>query len=251
MIVPPGGKRGATPPDLVPLLEARERFFHSPERYFDAFASPALFLRAAGRNVPFAFPKCRSGVPGFSVPVLEFPEIPAPLRDSLGILMQLEELRKEQNEQDDRRGGNGSGTGKTGDDDDGDDAGNLVRHRKRLSRWPPHGLDYGRSDPGGSAPVPVTLPWVRLYARSNRGSHHRQSSGSSRGGETVLAQQAAEMVSVMRKACFWGRERGFAQDRVQMVSVESGSGDAVERDVGGWFRDVFGMEDGEGSDGTS
>jgi hypothetical protein len=44
------------PPDLVPLLQARERFFQTLERYFDAFASPILFLRSAGSYAPRKFP---------------------------------------------------------------------------------------------------------------------------------------------------------------------------------------------------
>ncbi|KLJ11641.1 hypothetical protein EMPG_13181 [Blastomyces silverae] len=38
-------------------------------------------------------------------------------------------------------------------------------------------------------------------------------------GETILARQGAEMVSLMRNACFWGREKGYAEGRVKAVSI--------------------------------
>ncbi|OAX81294.1 hypothetical protein ACJ72_04371 [Emergomyces africanus] len=38
-------------------------------------------------------------------------------------------------------------------------------------------------------------------------------------GETILARQGAEMVSLMRNACFWGREKGYAEARVKVVTI--------------------------------
>ena len=39
---------------LAHLVILRSRLFHSPSAYFDPFASPALFLRAPGRDTPAA-----------------------------------------------------------------------------------------------------------------------------------------------------------------------------------------------------
>ncbi|PGH14292.1 hypothetical protein AJ79_03114 [Helicocarpus griseus UAMH5409] len=38
-------------------------------------------------------------------------------------------------------------------------------------------------------------------------------------GETILARQGGEMVSLMRNACFWGREKGYAEERVRAMTV--------------------------------
>ncbi|KAB8073904.1 hypothetical protein BDV29DRAFT_174739 [Aspergillus leporis] len=65
-----GKERDSSPRDLVPLLKARERFFATPERYFDAFASPILFLRDPGMDVPRTFPEYLTGS-GYPVPVLK------------------------------------------------------------------------------------------------------------------------------------------------------------------------------------
>jgi hypothetical protein len=56
-------------------------------------------------------------------------------------------------------------------------------------------------------------------------------------GTTVLARQAEEMVSVMRRACFWGREKGFGERRVVFSRVLSDVDQSAE--VGDWFKDVF------------
>jgi alpha/beta hydrolase fold. len=63
-------KKSPAPPDLLPLLQARSKFFSTPERCFDSFASPILFLRSAGRDVPRTFPQYLTG-PEYPVPVLK------------------------------------------------------------------------------------------------------------------------------------------------------------------------------------
>jgi hypothetical protein len=76
-------------------------------------------------------------------------------------------------------------------------------------------------------------------------------------GETVLARQAAEMVSLMHHACFWGHPAGFGADRVKIVRVPSSKKPSpdetvatpaenqdstdlgVENDVAKWFADIL------------
>lgn len=202
--------RATAPSDLISLLAAREKFFTSPERFFDAFASPVLFLRSAGRDVPRAFPEYLTG-PGYPVPVLKnvrqvMGALDASLSDSE--LAEQDELSNAE-------------TGHT-----------TTRRRKALSRWPPYGLDYGSS--GGSGRgwgtnevkrLEVTLPWVRVYVDSAEGE----------GKGSVLADQGEEMVSVMRRACFFGREKGFGERRVTLVR-EFGS---LGENVGGWIGGIF------------
>jgi hypothetical protein len=48
----PKSSPSASPADPTRLLSIRSKLFRSPETYFDAFASPILFLRAPGRDCP-------------------------------------------------------------------------------------------------------------------------------------------------------------------------------------------------------
>ncbi|CAG8947072.1 unnamed protein product [Penicillium salamii] len=222
-------RRKAAPSDLVPLLEARSRFFATPERCFDSFASPILFLRSAGRDVPRAFPRYLTG-PGYPVPVLRETPSKAKAVDDESI-WDLDEYP----------------------DADGDDvdefAATATRRRKALSRWPPYGLDYGLSGDTWSGPdegigrLEVTLPWVKVFARSGNSSAVdgevstkpvvKAKEGSV--GSTVLARQADEMVSVMRRACFWGREKGFAERKVTLSKVD----DFSDSEAGNWLHEAF------------
>jgi pimeloyl-ACP methyl ester carboxylesterase len=223
-------RKKPAPPDLVPLLEARSKFFSSPERCFDSFASPILFLRSAGRDVPRTFPQYLTG-----------PEYPVPV---------LKEMRSIEQYASD---------GSIRDRDlysdlDGDEvdmSATVTRRRKALSRWPPYGLDYGLSGDTWSGPsdgigrLEMTLPWVRVLVRDSAGlgsgslsaieSKKKTKDGGT--GTTVLARQADEMVSVMRRACFWGREKGVGERRVTLSQMRSDN--SVGEEVGDWFKDVF------------
>jgi hypothetical protein len=212
------------PPDLVPLLEAREKFFSSPERCFDAFASPILFLRSAGRDTPRAFPRYLMG-PGYPVPKL---------------IKTRRFSSAEHNEALD-----GSSWDRDVDPDvDAEDPYEhsvpVVRRRKALSRWPPYGLDYGVSGKMWSGPghgigrLQVTLPWVRVFLR---GGVEEAATGYKNvdAGHTVLAKQGEEMVSVMRRACFWGREKGFGEKKVTLARMST----SPEEEAGVWLNTVF------------
>lgn len=221
-------RRRQVPKDLVPLLEARERLFATQERYFDSFASPMLFLRSPGKYVPKAFPKYLTG-PEHPIPVRvsnEHDEEPGDLWDAYipddHLYDKLEELNVQHPNHDNNH---------------------LVRRRKALSRWPPYGLDYGSSGPPGRysrQPVErleVSLPWVRLFTHqhskqstneptdsvpeSESADHpdHKHPKRRRNQNNTVLSNQAADMVDVMRRACFWGRESGFGKDRVTLSPI--------------------------------
>ncbi|KAJ5164268.1 uncharacterized protein N7500_006098 [Penicillium coprophilum] len=223
-------------PDLLPLLEARSKFFSTPERCFDSFASPILFLRSAGRDVPRTFPQYLTG-----------PEYPVPV---------LKETRSTTAEQ------YGAADGSIWDRDvypdmDADEVDistTVTRRRKALSRWPPFGLDYGLSGDTWSGPgdgigrLEMALPWVRVLLRedgaalasgslSSSAVETKKKSREGAAGDTVLARQADEMVSVMRRACFWGREKGVGERRVTLSRV--GTDNNGREEVGDWFKGVF------------
>ncbi|PWY78333.1 hypothetical protein BO70DRAFT_408412 [Aspergillus heteromorphus CBS 117.55] len=254
------GPRSPAPWDLMPLLEARRAYFTTPERYFDAFASPMLFLRSAGKLVPRFFPEYDTGA-GYPVPVLKArPTSPKGLGE--GDDDRAADWWEAYSRLDEQRDGARITDWDADADMDGEGEAEAeevnVRRRKALSRWPPFGLDYGLSgdrkrkgkgEGEGRTPdrevreLEMTLPWVRVLSRQCRGSK-----GMGRGrpvkGETVLSAQASEMVDVMRRACFWGRERGFAEERVTLDKVpgEEWVGPAEKR-AGEWVRGIMEVDD--------
>ncbi|KAF4151138.1 hypothetical protein CNMCM6936_001612 [Aspergillus lentulus] len=260
------GSRVPAAQDLVPLLEAREKFFASPERYFDAFASPVLFLRSAGKDVPRTFPKYHTG-PDFPVPVLVSSK---PDRQPIGV-WDLDTQDQAIHQQVDIYD---SETDLLSDPDlnsksriDPTDAsisfqGRAIRRRKALSRWPPYGLDYGSSvSPRyhiynqGIKRLEMALPNIRLFIRAHENENEQPDPVPASGGDgkrqgprhprkpprrSVLAQQADEMVDVMRRACFWGREKGYGESRVTLAQVPPGSG---EEDAGRWLGETMFSKD--------
>ncbi|GIJ89696.1 hypothetical protein Asppvi_008641 [Aspergillus pseudoviridinutans] len=258
------GSRVPAAQDLVPLLEAREKFFATPERYFDAFASPVLFLRSAGKDVPRVFPKYRTG-PDYPVPVLvsKQPDI-----QPIGVW--------KPNAQDQAIHQQGDIYDLEADlpsDPDPDaksridpaDAsfgtqGRAIRRRKALSRWPPYGLDYGSSASTryhlynqGLKRLEMALPSIRLFVRAH--GNEQPDAVPASGGEgkrqgprhsrktprrSILAQQADEMVDVMRRACFWGRGKGYGESRVTLAQVASGRWPVSgEEDAARWLGEAL------------
>lgn len=212
--------RATAPSDLVPLLAAREAFFSSPERCFDAFASPILFLRSAGRDVPRAFPEYMTG-PEYAVPVLknasESTGVQHGALDGSLSDQEINSLNSEEGELSEAEAGH-----------------TTVRRRKALSRWPPYGLDYGAGGGrgwggNGVRRLQMTLPLVKVYVAGAEGE----------GKGTILADQGEEMVSVMRRACFFGQEKGVGERRVNLVRDFGRLGSRLGEEVGGWFGDIF------------
>ncbi|WEW58104.1 hypothetical protein PRK78_003571 [Emydomyces testavorans] len=259
------------PPDLLPLLKARNELFHSPRNYFDSFASPALFLRTTGKYCPTRFPAVLTGS-NHPVPVIK------PAKEEDLWLLTAFTLEKQEAEAE----SNISASPR-----------HPVRRRRVLSRWPPVGLDYGAdtfrsTGYKGDALNSVALPNVRIFIHSNldlgetrseqessqpdtvdelssqleqmalkpnKSSHdeklasspeHKHCHSTPRGSlpdmskineETVLAAQGAEMVQLMHSACFWGREKGFGENRVKLIRVpyrdNSQSKDAMCEEKGG------------------
>ncbi|KAJ5773230.1 hypothetical protein N7457_008126 [Penicillium paradoxum] len=229
-------KNPSAPPDLVPLLQARSKFFATPERCFDSFASPILFLRSAGRDVPHTFPQYLTG-PDYPVPLLRTRSTTAEEYSSSDSSIWDRDVYPDI------------------DADDIDDIGaTATRRRKALSRWPPYGLDYGLSgktwsgSEDGIGRLEVKLPLVQVFLREDGAclpsefdtsstTELKKSRKEMGNGSTVLAKQADEMVSVMRRACFWGREKGVGERRVTLSRVRGTDHNAEE--VGDWLRNFF------------
>ncbi|KAK2871846.1 hypothetical protein FQN49_002771 [Arthroderma sp. PD_2] len=263
-----------TPPDLVPLLEARRRFFPTPEKYFDAFSSPTLFLRTSGKYIPLTFPSYFTGS-RFPTPVLkQQPKTEADALYMTDLLSSTPAASSPPTSTDDSA---------TGEDNEPPLTSLIkpVRRRKVLSRWPPSGLDYGleayEAKNRWAKREETVLPNVRIFVhdrdaeaveqkedqgtaassaeekdkedlnaqmeainldechtgfegatQSSQSYRKPRSSSRFRGslrnigkisGETVLARQGKEMVSLMHNACFWGREKGSAERCVKLVPL--------------------------------
>lgn len=228
---------GRAPPDLVPLLEAREMFFVKPAAYFDPFASPLLFLRTPGKGIPVKPPRYHSG-PEYPVPVLQRGSSGSPLLDFWEDEDDLPPGVVEVN-------GEYIQTGAT--TVPGDILKAFVpRYRKALSRWPPLGLENEMFIGAHRQVVrfQMTLPWVKFYVNGLptqlRSPAKTGASRRSKRGRTVLAQQADEMVNIMRRACFWGRDKEIVERGVVLAgSTEDGTYSVLEEEAAGWLSEIY------------
>jgi hypothetical protein len=181
---PPPPPPSVAPPDPTRLLSVRSKLFRAPEAYFDAFASPILFLRAPGRDCPTDNPD-----PFLSSP---FPAAQAfrPYDDDFDVHPSTSSYQ-------------------------------APKRRKVLRRWPPHTTD------------PMLPPYTRVYVRDTSG-----------GEAGVLRGQGEELVELMRRACFYGRGKGFGEARVQLQKMADIPESEVEgiigiRQAAMWLRDKF------------
>lgn len=179
------------------IIDARTQLFPTPSAYFDPFASPALFLRAPGRDTPRTHAEAL-GLLG---------DDPGGSRgeDIVSSHAPLAEQRPNPDSQ--------QATYGPYDDDlpptlptppptpSSTDQQRPVRRRKVLRRWPPT-----------SHPEEVILPCIQIFTAPPSSPHD--------GLGWLLHRQAEELSTLLRRACFWGRETGFAEERVG-VSVSS------------------------------
>ncbi|PYI18015.1 hypothetical protein BO99DRAFT_387665 [Aspergillus violaceofuscus CBS 115571] len=230
------------PHDLIPLLKARRLYFTAAERYFDAFASPILFLRSAGKDVPRVFPEYLTG-PEYPIPVLqpktsqeifeesiykyypslsdssmsalsahsESPTTSPPLSPMLAYLSQ-------------KAAAAAAAAAATAEEDSMDDEEThqtAIRRRKSVSRWPPYGLDYGISGPAvlnhpnrGVKRLDVTLPWVRVFARGQAVENTERGVPAPASVKKILAKRKS--TAARRKT---HPERVLAQQAIDMVDT--------------------------------
>jgi len=236
--------RSIAPPDLVPLLEARESLFAKPERYFDPFASPILFVRTPGRAIPAKFPQYLTG-PDKPVPVLK-ERIVLDIM-SLGLAEDEDILPGEPLSEDlddesfihyDTEASSiyivSDHTGRRYNVE-------IPMYRKTLLRWPPYGLDYGLSGATWFQPhllelkrLDMTLPWVHIFVRQHESKRSR----------TVLSEQAKDMQNIMQKACLWVdrgdkefREKGVGLSKIPSDETWPASA-GMEKAAGEWLESV-------------
>jgi pimeloyl-ACP methyl ester carboxylesterase len=206
------------------LIELRSRLFSTPSAFFDPFASPALFLRAPGRDTPFsnniAEPLNYGNVESFGpyrdewhLSDAELPDVPTlpqskplegPVVEAMSATVPL-----------------------------------PPRRRKVLRRWPAIGL-----------PESVRLPLVKIFVQSAAQDLSKDETRSEpdiqEGHAALMRVQGSEMVDLMRRACFIGREKSFAETRVQIEHVANTEVDehmSMQLKVFEWLQGIYADDD--------
>lgn len=226
------------------LIDLRTKLFPSPSAYFDPFASPTLFLRAPGRDTPRthveALGLLQDGT-GFGEDVVEEDDgwdgnSEADGQQASRARNQETHVSGSQDQLDSEEirssadhdtiteaiGTDSFAFGPYDDDlspsfSPSPSASSTPstsstssqpptpikpkqpKRRKVLRRWPPV-----------SNPDSVLLPHFHIFASS-----------SSTGLSALLNLQATELADLLRRACFYGREKSFGEERVRLESAHS------------------------------
>lgn len=223
------------------LIKLRTRIFRTPSGYFDSFASPVLFLRAPGRDTPTT-------------------KTAMPLEEDLGVtdktIMRYGDDEDDSETIEYKNNAFGPydddwhtiGIPSTSNKHTASETSSVIdsspstensntpleqpltdlsywtprniseqppssspRRRKVLRRWPPI-----------AQPEDVVLPYINIilnkpdssnYADINE-THHTDLS-------PVLRSQGLELLELLRRACFWGREKSFAEERVTLTEISA------------------------------
>jgi hypothetical protein len=260
----------AASPDLASLLGAREQLFDAPSRYFDPFASPILFLRTPGRDCPDESPSYHTG-PEYPVPVLKRPKPKTDHMDYGDVRIQLQENVEDwESRLHVRRNKALLRWPPFGE----------VKCAPRASLWDAdirrlqvslpmvqifardteafkEGSDRASScsfvknqdsKPDGQHLIPNSSIEDQEPGKRNSAKGQPSSRPVNPRQDTVLMGQAKEMVSLMRRACFWGHEKGRANDKVRLIRgppiaspLNKASGNpvkTVEKEAAEWFRSL-------------
>ncbi|KAI1978227.1 hypothetical protein LOZ53_004559 [Ophidiomyces ophidiicola] len=243
------------PTDLVHLLQARNELFYKPQHFHDSFASPALFLRTSGKYCPTDFPALLAG-PGHPTPIIQpakevnFWVLTAAMLEEAdteggdpGFSTHNVRRRKVLSRWPPvgiDRESHWQGVGHSGEasdpmvlphirifteshslsaeenveDQDADHRTTTVDAlASRLAA-----STLGSRSPSHPSPNDRDLPPSEPNDRraTTRGSLPKIAKIEE---DTVLGAQAIEMIHLLRSACFWGRERGLAEQKVQLTRL--------------------------------
>jgi hypothetical protein len=109
-----------------------------------------------------------------------------------------------------------------------------TKRRKVLRRWPPNG------------PAETLLPYFNVYITPTPQSSQSGSvSGIERGIHGITSLQARELVDLLRRACFYGREKGVSEERVNLIDMGKGDGDELKEEIEAKDRNQMTGEEGK------
>ncbi|KAJ9603320.1 hypothetical protein H2200_012098 [Cladophialophora chaetospira] len=224
------------------MIKLRSKLFKTPSAYFDPFASPMLFLRAPGRDTP-------TGTMG----------------DQMTGDMGLADLDGGYDDpdafgpyDDDWQPSSSSlapsSAPATDNSIDFSAESNSIsdpapvtppRRRKVLRRWPAVGN-----------PDSVILPRVKIFVQApsqpdavRRPMEESEGIDIVSGHAALMRAQGSEMVELLRRACFVGREKGFAEERVKLElrgqNLQHGTVDNADEVAIKWLGEMFQDENDE------
>lgn len=240
------------------LITLRTGLFRTPSGYFDEFASPMLFLRAPGRDTPLNKTaavdvgneeytvdgvKMRYGEEEDEVGVVEA-EVLHDLDKGYGPYsgdchaVETRNLSEEYyygkgDTEKDEKGVDAEGSD-SGYESDRSELVNATRceEKRRARVEPPRRRKVLRRWPSTRQPEETTLPFVNIflsgetaettYSRENgRDSKSEAETGNGNRLEIspVTRLQGIEMAELLRRACFWGREKSYAEERVVLTDL--------------------------------
>jgi hypothetical protein len=211
------------------LVKLRSELFTTPSAYFDPFASAILFLRAPGRDTPLA----NSTIGDELLSEMSLDDADVDVGDHGEFVDSDADADDPQHSSPSRMAssaetqcstsGATSAVVEVGASAPGTPA-MPRRRRKVLRRWP-----------AVDAPESVTLPHVRIFVQSDVAGAGSNAIDVPRGHAALMRAQASELAELMRRACFIGREKGFAEERVQLRLCDASS-PGVE--MGGGMQEV-------------
>ncbi|KAK5212268.1 hypothetical protein LTR47_007183 [Exophiala xenobiotica] len=229
------------------LVKLRAKLFPTPSSYFDPFASPLLFLRAPGRDTPL-----EQTVGDQLVNEMGLNDYDGGFRDSNDFgpydddWQQGGPTRSTLNTRSSSPAPIGSELPFASSETAGtrNDGATLVsdiispptsatpqsptRRRKVLQRWPPVGR-----------PESVMLPYVKVFVQATSNPPDIPGSEAEAvdmhlGHAALMRAQGAELVELMRRACFFGREKSFAEERVRLYEESAHAGEPDTTRTGGF-----------------
>ncbi|KIX09387.1 uncharacterized protein Z518_00466 [Rhinocladiella mackenziei CBS 650.93] len=208
------------------LIRLRAKLFSTPSSYFDPCASPLLFLRAPGRDTPFENTVGDQGVSVMGLDQVQGGDAECYSdgywdQSASSASSPSSTTTTESSEQ------SLSSTPSAVSNSDSTVASDRLtpsssreprpppRRRKVLCRWP----SVGR-------PESVRLPYVKIFISGQReaGTVSEPPSVSDdaeavdliQGQAALMRAQGSELAELMRRACFFGREKGLAEERVHL-----------------------------------
>lgn len=226
------------------LIRVRTSLFATPSAYFDSFASPTLFLRAPGRDTPLtktaapaeeAIPLEKGELIRYGDGVEEIGLVTTPVHedafgpydDDLHAMSSnapspnMPTTLDSNTEADVEIVSQGHSEQLPTDlsywqpGPRQEKHQSQTRRRKVLRKWPPH-----------AHPEDVLLPEINIVL------HELDLTKLSDAGILPVSHtQGLELVDLLRRACFWGREKSFAEERVVLTKLESGNAITMQNEV--------------------
>ena len=245
------------------LIDIRTKLFPTPSSYFDAFASPTLFVRAPGRDTPRTHAEALGLLgqpPILTEDACEYGanhpnDPPLKLHPAADIVNETKadavaESAGSFGPYDDdiplppHRSNNNSASPTTSSSSNSstspttsnyslpeDASHHQVKRRKVLRRWPPN----HRSED-------ISLPLFNIIISpqlTNNPHHLSESDKLDLAVQEILRTQGTEFAELLKRACFFGRERSVAEEGVTLTtrhSLAEANGHGISAEAVAWLK---------------